>query len=38
MIITNREDLERLARSVHDCGRMPDSGSTHTSSTDRITD
>jgi dTDP-4-amino-4,6-dideoxygalactose transaminase len=23
MIITNREDLERLARSVHDCGRMP---------------
>jgi dTDP-4-amino-4,6-dideoxygalactose transaminase len=24
VIITNDDDLERLARSVHDCGRMPD--------------
>jgi dTDP-4-amino-4,6-dideoxygalactose transaminase len=23
IILTNREDLERLARSIHDCGRMP---------------
>ena len=24
MVITNDDELERLARSVHDCGRMPD--------------
>ena len=24
MIITNDDELERLARSIHDCGRMPD--------------
>jgi len=23
MVVTNDDDLERLARSVHDCGRMP---------------